>query len=194
MQQDTVQQQYKEKFMKRTIRITVITVIIIAIGLVTMFVTPGTWKFGTNVYSNDFQKTPEDSLFHYYDTVQLQQSIGKAETDKTCLYLYFNGSSINVCEMIKNNDKYCYFGEKIKFKYGTDYMRFDRNQTVINDDVYYWDIIYENRKYLIRDDKFKSIDFTVTIGNETRNLSFVYYIDKKKDGEENETINFAFIG
>ncbi len=33
--------------MKRTIRITVITVIIIAIGLVTMFVTPGTWKFGT---------------------------------------------------------------------------------------------------------------------------------------------------
>lgn len=81
--------------------------------------------------------------------------------------------------MIKNNDKYCYFGEKIKFKYGTDYMRFDKNQTVINDDVYYWDIIYENRKYLIRDDKFKSIDFTVTIGNETRNLSFVYYIDKK---------------
>ncbi|MCI5597948.1 MAG: hypothetical protein MR360_01320, partial [Ruminococcus sp.] len=159
--------------MKRTIRITIITVIIIAIGLVTMFVTPGTWKFGTNVYSNDFQKTPEDSLFHYYDTVQLQQSIGKAETDKTCLYLYFNGTSINVCEMIKNNDKYCYFGEKIKFKYGTDYMRFDKNQTVINDDVYYWDIIYENRKYLIRDDKFKSIDFTVTIGNETRNLSFV---------------------
>jgi hypothetical protein len=179
MQQDTVQQQYKEKFMKRTIRITIITVIIIAIGLVTMFVTPGTWKFGTNVYSNDFQKTPEDSLFHYYDTVQLQQSIGKAETDKTCLYLYFNGSSINVCEMIKNNDKYCYFGEKIKFKYGTDYMRFDKNQTVINGDVYYWDIIYENRKYLIKDDKFKSIDFTVTIGNETRNLSFVYYIDKK---------------
>ena len=64
MQQDTVQQQYKEKCMKRTIRITIITVIIIAIGLVTMFVTPGTWKFGTNVYSNDFQKTPEDSLFH----------------------------------------------------------------------------------------------------------------------------------
>ena len=69
--------------------------------------------------------------------------------------------------------------ERDKIKYGTDYMRFDKNQTVINDDVYYWDIIYENRKYLIRDDKFKSIDFTVTIGNETRNLSFVYYIDKK---------------
>lgn len=63
MQQDTVQQQYKEKFMKRTIRITVITVIIIAIGLVTMFVTPGTWKFGTNVYSNDFRKHRRIAFF-----------------------------------------------------------------------------------------------------------------------------------
>ena len=59
-------------------------------------------------------------------------------------------------------------------------MCFDKNKTVINSDVYYWDIVYENRKSLINDDKFKSLDFTVEIGEETRNLSFVYMIENKE--------------
>ncbi len=167
--------------MKRNIRITVITLLIIAIGVVMMFVTPGTLKIGDNVYSNTFQDSPESSLRHYYDEVKLEQSIGSAETDDSCLFLYFNGKTISVCEMIKNNGKYCYFGEKIKYKYGSDYMCFDKNKTVINDDIYYWDIIYENRKYLIRDDNFKTLDFTVNIGEETRHLTFAYYIEQDKE-------------
>lgn len=166
--------------MKRTLRIIIITVLIIAVGIVMMFVTPGILRIGTNVYSNTYQNSPEGSLRKYYDEIKLEQPIGMAETDDSCLYLYFNGQTISVCEMIKNDGKYCYFGEKIKFKYGSDYMCFDKNRTVINKDVYYWDIIYENRKSLINDDNFKSLDFTVEIGEETRNLSFVYMTENKE--------------
>lgn len=166
--------------MKRTLRIVIITVLIIAVGVVMMFITPGTLKVGTNVYSNTYQNSPEESLRKYYDEIMLEQSIGKAETEDTCLYLYFNGKTISVCEMIKENGKYCYFGEKIKFKYGSDYMCFDKNKTVINNDVYYWDIVYENRKSLINDHSFNSLDFTVKIGEETRNLSFVYKIENQE--------------
>jgi hypothetical protein len=100
--------------MKRTIRITVITVIIFAIALVMMFVTPGTLRVGNNVYSNTYQSSPEESLKKYYDDIKLEQSIGSAETDDTCLFLYFNGKTISVCEMTKSQGQYCYFGEKIK--------------------------------------------------------------------------------
>lgn len=167
--------------MKKIIITTISTILIIATAITMMIVTPGILKIGTNVYSNDYQNSPEASLRHYYDEIMLNQSIGGAETDDTCLFLYFNGMTVNVCEMIKKDGKYCYFGEKIKFKYNTDYMCFDKNETVINDDVYYWDIIYQNRKYLIRDDSFKTLDFTVVIGEETRNLTFAYKIENKKE-------------
>jgi hypothetical protein len=166
--------------MKRTLRIVLITVIIIAIGVVMMFITPGTLRVGNYVYSNTYETSPENTLKKYYDEIKLEQSIGSAETDNTCLFLYFNGKTINVCEMTKNDGKYCYYGEKTKYKYNTDYMVFNANTTQINNDIYYWDIIYQNRKLYVRDDDYKFIDFTVTIEGveETRNLTFVYKIDK----------------
>ena len=69
--------------MKRTLRIVIITVLIIAVGVVMMFITPGTLKVGTNVYSNTYQNSPEESLRKYYDEIMLEQSIGKAETEDT---------------------------------------------------------------------------------------------------------------
>ncbi len=170
--------------MKRKIRIAVITVAIIVVAVVMMFITPGTLKMGTNVYSNTYQDSPEASLRKYYNEIKLEESLCSAETDDTCLFLYFNGTSVNVCKMIKENSKYCYFGEKIKFKPGSDYMTFDKNATVINDDVYYWDIIYQNRKYQIKEEGFTTCDFTVNVGEETRNLTFAYKIEKNPDKEK----------
>lgn len=172
--------------MKRKIRIAVITIVILIVAVVMMFVTPGTLKIGTNVYSNTFQDSPESSLRHYYSEIKLEQSVCTAETDKTALFLYFNGKTVNVCKMIKEKGDYCYFGEKIKFKPNSDYMTFNKNATVINDDVYYWDIIYQNRKHQIRDKDFKTFDFTVQIGEETRHLTFAYKIEKYSDEVKNQ--------
>lgn len=166
--------------MKRKIRITVITLVVLIVAGIMMFVTPGTLKIGTNVYSNTFQSTPEESLKNYYKEIKLNQSICTAETDKTALFLYFNGKSVNVCKMIKEDGNYCYFGEKIKFKPSSDYMTFNENATIINDDVYYWDIIYQNRKHQIKDNAIKTFDFTVEIGKETRYLTFAYKVEEYK--------------
>lgn len=166
--------------MKRKIRIAVITVAIILVAVVMMIVTPGTLKIGTDVYSNTFQRTPELSLQNYYDEIKLQQSICTAETDDTALFLYFNGKTVNVCKMIRKDGNYCYFGDKIKFKPSSDYMTFNENLVVINDDCYYFDVIYQNRKYQIKDENYKTIDFSVQIGEETRYLTFAYKIENKE--------------
>lgn len=163
--------------MKRTVRIIVITVLITAIGITMMFVTPGTLMVGTNVYSNTYEDTAEQTLRKYYnDDIKLKQSICKAETENTCLFLYFNGKTVSVCKMIKKDGKYCYYGQKIKFKYTSDYMSFDKNEIVINDDKYIFDIVYQNRTGFI-DNDFKKYNFSVNIEDvETRNLTFAYKI------------------
>lgn len=165
--------------MKRTLRIVIISVLIFSVAVAMMFLTPGTLRVGTNVYSNTYQESPEASLHKYYKEIKLEQSVGTAETDNTCLFLYFNGRTINVCKMTKNDNQYCYYGQKIKYKPTTDYMSFNPNKTIINGECYYWDIIYQNRKIFVNDNKYKSIDFEVMIdGIDRRELSFVYYIDK----------------
>lgn len=167
--------------MKRKLIITLITVLIIAIGVTMMLITPGILKVGTNVYSNTYFDTPEEALRDYYDTIKLDKSLCKAETDDTCLFLYFNGNTVNVCEMIKKNGKYCYFGEKIKYPYNADFMCFDENPVVINNDVYYFDVLYRNRKYLVRDSDYNFCDFDVNIASgDYRRQTFVYKIESVK--------------
>ena len=82
--------------------------------------------------------------------------------------------------MIRKDGNYCYFGDKIKFKPSSDYMTFNENLVVINDDCYYFDVIYQNRKYQIKDENYKTIDFSVQIGEETRYLTFAYKIENKE--------------
>lgn len=167
--------------MKKTVRVTIITVLIVAVGVVMMFVTPGTLMIGNRTYSNVYHDSPEDALRYYYKgEIELKESVYKIETDSTCLFLYFNGRTVNVCKMIKDKSgkKYCYYGDKIKFKYESEYIKFDKNCLIINDDTYYFDIVYENRKYLI-DNDFETYDFTVKIEDteEVRHLVFGYKIE-----------------
>ncbi len=165
--------------MRRTIRITVITLVIIAIGIVTAIFTPGILKVGTNVYSNTYFDTPEDALRDYYDEIKLEKSLCKAETDETCLFLYFNGQTVNVCELIKKDGKYCYFGEKIKYLYNSDFMCFDENPVIINNDLYYFDVLYANRKYLVRNKDYRFEDFEVDfLSGEHRSQTFVYKTER----------------
>lgn len=167
--------------MKRKIRITVITVLIIATGLTVAFITPGILKIGTNVYANTYFDTPEAALYDYYKTIKLEKSLCKAETKNTCLFLYFNGQTVNVCEMIKKNGKYCYFGEKIKYPYNADFMCFDENPVIINNDLYYFDVLYRNRRYVIKDKDYQFADFDIDFtSGEHRYQTFAYKIESVK--------------